>query len=158
MGALRNLLGLLSLPLHLSKVLLRMDGEAKKALRKSLSTIDPGALKAVLGLLDELGPDLTAKLLGNYLIFSAAMHEKLSTFLKPGDFQKLKLGEDLKRGLQGLAVSNPEFTRAFGSFLGLVLGRTLKGMMESEEFRRNLAELLKNLGLLWEETYRLPRG
>ncbi|GEM_PF-5264244 len=154
MGGLRNLLGWISLPFSLTKVLFRVD---KRALRKFLSSTDPGTLRALLKLADQLGPDLTAKLLTNYLYFSSAMHERLSQFMKPGDLEKLSLPPQVRKGIEGLSTGDPQVLQALGAFVGMLAGRTLKGMMESEEFRRELGEFIKNLGLLWEETYRLPR-
>ena len=154
MGTLRNLLGWISLPLSLGKVLFRMD---KRALRKFLASTDPGTIKVLLRLVDQLGPDLTARLLTNYFYFSSAMHEKLSQFIKPGDLEKLSLPPEVRKGIEGLSTSDPQMLQALGAFVGMLAGRMLKGMMESEEFRRELVEFIKNLGLLWEETYRLPR-
>jgi hypothetical protein len=154
MGALRNLLGWISLPLSLGKVLFRLD---KRALRKFLASTDPGTIKALVKLVEKLGPDLTAKLLTNYLYFSSAMHEKLSQFIKPEDLEKLSLSPEVRKGIEGLSTGDPQVLQALGAFVGMLTGRTLKGLMESEEFRRELGEFIKNLGLLWEETYRLPR-
>jgi hypothetical protein len=154
MGALRNLWSWITLPFSLSKVLFRVD---KRALRKFLSSTDPGLLKAMIKLVNELGPDLTAKLLTNYLYFAGAMHEKLSQFVKSQDLEKLSLPPEVKRGIEGLATGNPELMQAIGAFVGMVVGRTLKKMLESQEFKRELCELIKNVGLLWEETYRIPR-
>jgi len=154
MGALKNLLGWITLPFALSKVLFRVD---KRALRKFLSSFDPAMLKVVVKLVDELGPDLTAKLINNYLYFAGAMHEKLSQFVKPEDLEKISVPPDVRKGIEGLARIDHEFLQAFGGFVGMVLGRTLKRMLEDQEFKRELGEFIKNLGLLWEETYRLPK-
>ena len=154
MGALKNLLSWVTLPFSLTKVLFRVD---KRALRKFLTSFDPGTLKVMVKLMNELGPDLTAKLLNNYLYFSSAMHEKLAQFVKPQDLEKLSLPQDVRRGIEGLATGTPELMQALGTFVGMVAGRTLKRMLESPEFKREFCEFVKNLGLLWEETYRLPR-
>ena len=154
MRALRNLFGWISLSFSLSKILFRVD---KRALRKFLASTNPDTFKAMLKLINDLGPDLVAKLLTNYLYFAGAMNEKLSQFVKPEDFKKLSVPSDIKKALQSFSAGDPQVLEALGAFLGMITGRTLKGMLESQEFKRELCELIKNLGLLWEEIYRLPR-
>ncbi len=154
MGALRNLLSLLTLPFSLSKVIFRLD---KRLLRRYLSSLDPRLIMSLIKLLEKLGPDLTAKFINNFLLFAASFQEKMSQFLKPETIEGIELSEDFKRSLEGFTVVHPEILQSVGSFLGLIAGRTLQRMLESQELRRELGKLIKNLGLFLEETYRVPR-
>lgn len=150
MGTLRTLF---SVSILLMKVMFRVD---KRALRMFLSSLDPFSVRLLAKLVNELGPDRVAQLLTNYFYFSAAMHKKISTFLTPELLDEIHVDDGMREGIEKLSKMNPEVLQALGAMTGLIVGRFLRRVLEDEEVRKNLSELIKNLGLLWEETYRLP--